>query len=172
MDDAAGEVTLSIRAEDKDNYILYYDYSFDGGSSYSELNPWPRPEAWNQSLESTTVTCSLPYDQPITLLARAYNGFDLYTESNQVTLDAIPDPERLKKEAELAERQKALLREAELRKKQESYQDVVVEEPVKAKEDSVLPLLAILSVILLAMVFVSFFMAKKIDLLLRGKRKR
>ncbi len=172
VDDAAGEVTLSIRAEDKDNYILYYDYSFDGGSSYSELNPWPRPEAWNQSLESTTVTCSLPYDQPITLLARAYNGFDLYTESNQVTLDAIPDPERLKKEAELAERQKALLREAELRKKQESYQDVVVEEPVKAKEDSVLPLLAILSVILLAMVFVSFFMAKKIDLLLRGKRKR
>ena len=89
-----------------------------------------------------------------------------------MTLDAIPDPERLKKEAELAERQKALLREAELRKKQESYQDVVVEEPVKAKEDSVLPLLAILSVILLAMVFVSFFMAKKIDLLLRGKRKR
>ena len=165
-------MTFSMDAKDQDNYILYYDYSWDGGVVYSELNPWPRPEVWNHSLDNEVLTVTVPFDRPITLMARAYNGFDLYTESNQIVLDAIPDPERLKREAELAAREKAREQEEALRKKQESYRDIKLEEPDAVTEDFPLPLLGILAVILFAMVFVSFFMARKIDLLLKGKRKR
>ena len=172
VDKATGEVTFSMDAKDQDNYILYYDYSWDGGVVYSELNPWPRPEVWNHSLDNEVLTVTVPFDRLITLMARAYNGFDLYTESNQIVLDAIPDPERLKREAELAAREKAREQEEALRKKQESYRDIKLEEPDAVTEDFPLPLLGILAVILFAMVFVSFFMARKIDLLLKGKRKR
>lgn len=172
IDEQTGEMTVSISARDEDNYILYYDYSIDGGASYSELNPWPRPEVWNQSLEDHIFTVTLPFDQPITFLARAYNGFDLYTESSQIALDAIPDPERLAQEAAQAAREAELARLAKLREEQEHYQEIIIEAPVQAQEQSVLPVLGILAVILLAIIFVSFVMAKKIDLLLKGKRKR
>ena len=172
IDEQTGEMTVSISAQDKDNFILYYDYSIDGGGSYSELNPWPRPEAWNQSLEDHIFTVTLPFDQPITFLARAYNGFDLYTESSQIALDAIPDPERLAQEAAEAAREAELARLAKLREEQENYQEIIIEAPVPAQEQSVLPVLGILAVILLAIIFVSFVMAKKIDLLLKGRKKR
>lgn len=172
LEEETGEIMVSMDAGDSDNYILYYDYSIDGGVSYSELMPWPRPEAWNRSSENHTFPIRLPFDQPITLIARAYNGFDLFSESNQVLLDAIPDPERLKEEAELAAREAELAREAKLRKAQENYQEIVLEEPIPVKQQPILPILGILVLILLAMVFVSFLMASKIDLLLKGRRKR
>lgn len=166
INEQTGEITVNISASDKDSFIMYYDYSIDGGASYTELLPWPRTEVWNQSLDDHIFTVTVPFDQPIRFLARAYNGFDLYMESDQIALDAIPDPERLAREAEQA-------REAELRAKQETYQEIVIEEPVPAQDRQIaLPFFGMIMVILLAMVFVSFVMAKKIDLLLKNRRKR
>lgn len=172
IDEQTGEMTVSISARDEDSYILYYDYSLDGGISYSELNPWPRPEAWNHSLEEHIFTVTVPFDQPVTFLARAYNGFDLYTESSQIALDVIPDPQRLAQEAALAAEEARLAQVAKLRKEQESYQEITIEEPALSRDQTPLPFLGILALILLAMIFISFVMAKKIDLLLRGRRKR
>lgn len=190
IDEEKREVTVLINAEDSDSYILYYEYSLNGGESYSELNEWPRPE-WNTSLQSNTFTVQVPYDQPIDLRVNVFNGFDLWTESNIITLEAIPDPERLKREAELA-----AAREEELRKEQEQLQkeqelastgrdseavmskeevqEISVEEYTATEEDtqSLLFVVIILVLILLAMIFVAFFMAGKIDLLLRGKKRR
>ena len=36
-----GEVTLEVTATDYDCPMMYYDYSTDGGKTYSELIPWP-----------------------------------------------------------------------------------------------------------------------------------
>ncbi|MDE7250461.1 MAG: hypothetical protein K2N82_11400, partial [Lachnospiraceae bacterium] len=190
IDEDTGEVTVSVDAEDSDSYILYYEYSLDGGESYSELNEWPRPE-WNTSLQSNTFTVQVPYDQPIDLRVNVFNGFDLWTESNIISMEAIPDPERLKREAELA-----AAREEELRKEQEQLQkeqelesadrdlevvmpkeevqEISVEEYTASEEDtqSLLFVVIILGIILLAMIFVAFFMAGKIDLLLRDKKRR
>ena len=190
IDEDTGEVTVSVDAEDSDSYILYYEYSLDGGESYSELNEWPRPE-WNTSLQSNTFTVQVPYDQPIDLRVNVFNGFDLWTESNIISLEAIPDPERLKREAELA-----AAREEELRKEQEQLQkeqelesadrdaeavmskeevqEISVEEYTATEEDtqSLLFVVIMLGIILLAMIFVAFFMAGKIDLLLRDKKRR
>lgn len=177
------EITVLVNAEDSDNYILYYEYSLDGGNSYSELNEWPRPE-WNTSLPDNTFTLQVPYDQPIDLRVNVFNGFDLQAESNIISLEAIPDPERLKREAELA-----AAREEELRKEQEQenadigskvvmpkeeVQEIAVEEYTAPEEDSqsLLFVVIVLVLILLAMIFVAFFMAGKIDLLLRGKKRR
>ena len=169
---------------------MYYEYCLDGGESYSELNEWPRPE-WNTSLQSNTFTVQVPYDQPIDLRVNVFNGFDLWTESNIISLEAIPDPERLKREAELA-----AAREEELRKEQEQLQkeqelesadsdseavmpkeevqEISVEEYTVTEEDSqsLLFVVIMLGIILLAMIFVAFFMAGKIDLLLRDKKRR
>lgn len=185
------EITVLVNAEDSDNYILYYEYSLDGGNSYSELNEWPRPE-WDTSLPDNTFTLQVPYDKPIDLRVNVFNGFDLQTESNIISLEAIPDPERLKKEAELAAAKEEELRKAqeeELQREQkqenedrdsksvmpkESVQEISVEEYTLPEEDShsLLFVVIALVLILLAMIFVAFFMAGKIDLLLRGKKRR
>lgn len=185
------EITVLVNAEDSDNYILYYEYSLDGGNSYSELNEWPRPE-WNTSLPDNTFTLQVPYDKPIDLRVNVFNGFDLQAESNIISLEAIPDPERLKKEAELAAAKEEELRKAkeeELQREQkqknadrdsksvmskESVQEISVEEYTPPEEDSQSLLFVVIALvlILLAMIFVAFFMAGKIDLLLRGKKRR
>ena len=36
-----GEVSLEVTAADYDCPMMYYDYSTDGGRTYSELLPWP-----------------------------------------------------------------------------------------------------------------------------------
>lgn len=189
IDEENRELTVLVKAKDADNYILYYEYSLDGGNTYSELNEWPRPE-WNTSLPDHTFTLQIPYDQPIDLRVNVFNGFDLNTESNIISLEAIPDPERLKKEAELAAAREEELRKAqeeELRKKQEQegmdskavvpkeeIQEIKVKEYTAPEEDpqSLLVVVAILLLILLAMIFVAFFMAGKIDSLLRDKKRR
>jgi len=96
-----GEVTVSVEAEDSDSYILYYNYSLDGGVSYSMPDAWPRAKAWDQSDKDHSFTIYVPFDQPIALRCGASNGFDVWAESNEILLDPIEDPQRIKEEKEL-----------------------------------------------------------------------
>lgn len=91
VDEENGSVTFTIRGEDSDSFIMYYDYSIDGGNSYSELMSWNRP-VWNRSEEEMTVTIDVPYDKEIELTVSIYNGFDVWTDSEIVTVPAIPGP--------------------------------------------------------------------------------
>ena len=183
------EVTVMVSAEDPDNYILYYEYSIDGGNGYSEFMEWPRT-TWNSSLKTNTFTITVPYDQPVDLRVKVYNGFDLFTESNIISLEAIPDPERLKREAELAaqeerRRQQELAdlseaplydgsEEEGLDKIRQEMKEFPVEERLEQEQesDSVWYVLVLLILILAAMIFVAFFMERKIDLLLKDKKRR
>lgn len=105
VDEESGMATIRMTATDSDSYIQYYMYSLDGGNTYSELHEWPRPNSWDQSEKQLEFTCELPFDQTIELRTAAYNGFDKVTESNVLSIGAIPDPQRLMIEQELEQEQ-------------------------------------------------------------------
>ena len=91
MDEEKATASVAIHARDADSYIQYYNYSIDGGCTWSELLSWPRP-FWNTSEDDYLFTVQLPFDQDIELRAAAYNGYDVFTESNIVTIPAIASP--------------------------------------------------------------------------------
>lgn len=89
-----GEVNILLTGKDEDSGLLYYDYSIDGGISYSGLQRW---EGAKNELE---CTLKAPMDQDISLKCRIYNGYDLYTETNTVE---IPAPQGKKAETTVHE---------------------------------------------------------------------
>ena len=91
LDEKEATASIAIHAVDTDSYIQYYNYSIDGGNSWSELIPWPRT-FWNSSEDDHLFTVQLPFDQDIELRATVYNGYDVFTESNIVMIPAISSP--------------------------------------------------------------------------------
>ena len=82
VDPYGREADVKIKASDSDGYIQYYCYRFDQGE-YSELYPWPR-ENWDSSLPEHEFTVALPEEETADL--QVYNGYDLKTESNTITI--------------------------------------------------------------------------------------
>lgn len=178
-----GEVTVTMEAEDLDSYILYYNYSLDGGNTYSMPDAWPRAKAWDQSDKDHSFTIFVPFDQPIALRCGASNGFDVWAESNEIMLDPIEDPERLKEEMIRAEQERLAAAEkslenvspAENAASQAETADLVKIETGQESNGSSIEIVMIISliiVILLCIIFVSFFMAKMIHLLIKGNKER
>lgn len=78
-----GKVTIEVSAADYDSMLLYYDYSIDGGASYSSREPWPGCNVFDGTYTDTfSTTLMIPAGIQSTVIFRAYNLFDLYTESN------------------------------------------------------------------------------------------
>lgn len=60
-----GEVTLEVTATDYDCPMMYYDYSTDGGKTYSELIPWPDLDIMAGTYPDTfTFPCSSLREKP------------------------------------------------------------------------------------------------------------
>lgn len=81
-----GEVTLEVTATDYDCPMMYYDYSTDGGKTYSELLPWPGLDIMAGTYPDTfsfSVTFTKG-EQPV-ITVRGYNQADLFTESDPIT---------------------------------------------------------------------------------------
>lgn len=79
-----GEVTLQISAADYDSGMLYYTYSFDGGMTFSELQRWP-----DKAVDTFEVTLTVPSGIIPQIVVNAYNGYDLYTTSNMLSLPSM-----------------------------------------------------------------------------------
>ena len=65
--------------------MMYYDYSTDGGRTYSELLPWPGLDIMAGTYPDT-FTFSVTFtkgEQPV-ITVRGYNQADLFTESDPV----------------------------------------------------------------------------------------
>ena len=74
---------VSVSAQDKDSTLLYYDFSLDGGQTFSARFPWSGSDALTGAYEpSLNLTVSVPDGTQPKLIVRAYNGFDLFTQSN------------------------------------------------------------------------------------------
>lgn len=86
------KVQLIVQAADYDSMLLYYDYSIDGGITYSSLFPWPKSNARTKEYADTfTLTIDIMPDSTSDthILLRAYNLFDKFTESNMVSIDGL-----------------------------------------------------------------------------------
>ena len=96
-----GEVTLEVTATDYDCPMMYYDYSTDGGKTYSELLPWPDLDIMAGTC-ADTFTFSVAFtkgEQPV-ITVRGYNQADLFTESDPITFaQPFIDQEKAAEEA-------------------------------------------------------------------------
>lgn len=95
-----GEVTVEVSAADYDSGMLYYTYSYDNGETFSELQRWP-----DQDIDTFRFTMQVPPHIVPQIVVNAYNGYDLYTASNMVSLPAMDyqTPEEIARE--LAEKE-------------------------------------------------------------------
>lgn len=76
-------LTVVVNAQEGDTPLMYYDYSIDGGRTYSKLYPWPDSDMLlNQYDDYFALTFDIPEQTQPEVILRAYNKFDLYTESN------------------------------------------------------------------------------------------
>lgn len=91
-----GEVAIQLSAADYDSGMLYYAYSYDGGETFSDLQPWN-----DRSQDTITFTMQVPPHILPQIMVKAYNGYDLSTESNSISLPSMD----YKTEEELAEEQ-------------------------------------------------------------------
>lgn len=78
-----GEVNILLTGEDAESGLLYYDYSLDGGKTYSRLQKWEQ--------DDTELECTLkvPVHEDIFLKCRVYNGYDLDEETGTVEIPAL-----------------------------------------------------------------------------------
>lgn len=156
-----GEVTVAMEASDSDSYILYCNYSLDGGKTYSPLLEWPRP-IWNRSEKEHSITVTVPFDQEIELRVKAYNGFDVWTESKSAFVAAIQDPSVKKaKEAE-----------AEQLRKQRAYEEISLKEESASVKAPVWPVVITIVVIVLLMFIMVLFLTRNIFRLIECNNRR
>ena len=79
-----GEVKVQVSAADYDSGMLYYTYSYDNGQSFSQLQRWP-----DKSADTFEFTMQVPPRIVPQIVVNGYNGYDLYTTSNMVSLPSM-----------------------------------------------------------------------------------
>lgn len=78
-----GHIEIEVSAADYDSMLLYYDYSIDGGETFTALRPWPGSDAITGEYTDTfQLDITVPSGEIPVILLRAYNLFDASTESN------------------------------------------------------------------------------------------
>ena len=82
IDYDTGLLSFAVIAADYDSPLLYYSYSLDGGQSFSPREAWPQSDALTGSYTDTfTLNLTIPSDTTPTVILRAYNMYDLFTDS-------------------------------------------------------------------------------------------
>ena len=151
-----GLLSLQVTASDMDSTLLYYDYTVDGGESYSELFAWPESNVLTGDYaDSFVLTLSIEHKTVPEIFIRAYNAFDVPSESNTISQfeGIFLDPVVVQQEKELAE---SLAAEQE--KLMESYETVVLtmEEPVRTVRDGKVLLFLGFGIAAVLLVFAGF----------------
>lgn len=89
-----GFLSLNVTAADYDSPLLYYSYSLDGGQTYSAREAWPQADTLRGGYADTfTLNLQIPLGTTPTVIFRAYNMFDVYTDSAPyISPQAFQDP--------------------------------------------------------------------------------
>lgn len=95
-----GMITVSLAATDFDSGMLYYDCSYDGGETFSPRYAWT-----DKTADTITFTMQVPPHIIPQIVVRGYNGYDLYTTSNLVTLPSMDYMTEEEIAAQLAEKE-------------------------------------------------------------------
>lgn len=95
-----GEVTVEVSAADYDSGMLYYTYSYDNGETFSDLQRWP-----DKSVDTFRFTMQVPPHIVPQIVVNGYNGYDLYTTSNMISLPSMDYKTEEEIAAEMAEKE-------------------------------------------------------------------
>lgn len=95
-----GMITVSLAAADYDSGMLYYDYSYDGGETFSQRFAWT-----DKAADTITFTMQAPPHIVPQIVVRGYNGYDLYTASNMISLPSMDYKTEEEIAAELAKKE-------------------------------------------------------------------
>lgn len=79
-----GEITVQVSAADYDSGMLYYTYSYDNGEHFSGLQRWP-----DKTKDIFSFTLQVPPHIVPQIVVNGYNGYDLYTTSNMISLPSM-----------------------------------------------------------------------------------
>lgn len=175
-----GEITVELSATDYDSGMLYYDYSYDGGETFS-----PRL-AWGDKTQDTIIfTMQAPPHIIPQIIVRGYNGYDLFTESNMVSLPSMDYKTEEEIAAELAEQERIAAAEkaakeaeaAEEERKRQAAKKNTVEvrrtpEPEEKEEPSVRYFLTVSLVCALTVIGMALSMAMITKSRKRRRRRR
>lgn len=121
-------VKLRLSAEDYDSGMLYYSYSLDGGETFSTLREWPEADTFQFVVDVPNGTA--PH-----IVVNAYNKYDIYAASNEITVDGFPLVSKTEAETESQTEieTETIIQETE---ENESMADVWKEVPVSKEEET------------------------------------
>ncbi len=78
-----GKISFLVSAADYDTPLIYYDFSIDGGITYSSLAVWPESDVLTGTYQDTfKLNLEIPDGVKPTVIVRAYNLYGGTTESN------------------------------------------------------------------------------------------
>lgn len=123
QDMKSGEVTVQLSAADHDSGMLYYSYSCDGGETFSGLQRWD-----DKSRDTITFTMQVPPRIVPEIVVNGYNGYDLYTQSNLISLPSMDYKTEEEIAAEIAE--KKPMEDAEASLGSDTAQNLTQTEPL------------------------------------------
>ncbi|MBR1477943.1 MAG: N-acetylmuramoyl-L-alanine amidase [Lachnospiraceae bacterium] len=87
VNNETGDVVINVTAADYDDLLMYFDYSTDGGETFSERLPMPGYDYFNKSVQdSFEYTINLQGNNEPVVMFRVYNIFDRMKESNVLEL--------------------------------------------------------------------------------------
>lgn len=152
---STGNLTVDLTAQDYDSPMLYYNYSTDGGITWTELF------AWEDGKDTQTVTLNIPSGQVMpAVVFRAYNLFDRFTESNTITYPTFRYGEELSDQPE----QDLLTEDPEevVEADSEQVEITFAKEKTEAEEEKEVSFLLFLAIclVLAVIIFLSAIMAK------------
>lgn len=167
-----GKITVELSAADYDSGMLYYDYSYDGGNTY-----FPRAAWGDKTKDTISFTMQVPPHIVPQIVVRGYNGYDLYTESNLVSLPSMDykTPEEIA--AELAE-QERLAAAAKAKAEEEVKQNAVSAENQEKRhaqsheaEEQKDPTISYFLTVCLVCTLLVVSLALSMAMILRGRRR-
>lgn len=90
-------LAVNVTAADYDSLLMYYSYSLNGGATFSEREIWPGCDALTGAYRDTfRLELEIPAGTKPEIILRVYNPYDLYTDSNLLTVPgvAVEEPEK------------------------------------------------------------------------------
>ena len=81
-DPASRNALVELTAKDKQSPIIYFSYSYDGGSTFCPLGMWDRTK------DTQSFNIKIPNGKSsANIIVRAYNNYELFKDSNGVAIE-------------------------------------------------------------------------------------
>ena len=81
-DASSRNVLVEMTAKDSNSPIIYFSYSYDGGNTFCPLQMWDRTKTTQSFNVNVPTSCT-----KATIVCRAYNNYELFKQSNEVSIE-------------------------------------------------------------------------------------